>query len=321
MGIRWDRGFVAIAATLLAAGVGRDAAGAGHHAAANAASEVVGAESMAPEGGSFVPGALGERVDASGRLAGRFAPILQRTPALRAAIEQAAAAPVCMGFGTIEDFTGDAEVAGMNRAQLDRALTRVCSTVVSTFSAPEMPGTEGADRVDELLGELGTGDQCFGSVRPQSDAEIAGILDALHEREIEQNRMAAAFVEGRGLTEYANGIAMSALLARSKEEATLAGAGVVPQTNDLSQALVNVGEPVIAVGAAPGQAADLDEAYIDLQVVEQLSTLQMVDALEEQARSEALACALSEARLLAAEHLAFACAMRAEPPPPEGAAE
>jgi putative membrane protein len=135
-----------------------------------------------------------------------------------------------------------------------------------------------------------------------SDAQIAAVLDAANNGEIEQARVAAKKSKNARVKHFAQHMIDDHSHAEAKLQATDSKAGITPQDSALSSQLKDGGRQVMTtLGSTTG--ADFDRAYMDAQVDQHQKVLDAIDRFIPQAQNADLKSILQECRTKVAGHL------------------
>lgn len=202
----------------------------------------------------------------------------------------------------------------MSREQM---LDRVCGAITGTFpqvlrdatnGMPAMTGT--MNFTEQLLGALGGGAQCFPTLRVETDGQIAGVLAVVNQHEIEVNRFVGERAEELRARDYAKLMVLSHSLAMKEQSVALTRLGLRSEESFVSYAIRRAGASWLSMLDVT-YPPRLDMNYLDMQVEDHLTALQLIDAMKPQAEREEVRCMLDQARVVTTEHLAFACEQRA----------
>lgn len=141
---------------------------------------------------------------------------------------------------------------------------------------------------------------------PMTDAQIAGVVDAVNLGEVQQAHMAQERASKDEVRMFANHMMTGHQAAARQQAQVLDRAGIMPEETDLSRQLRNQGQQTEQ--QLSGLRGDqFDRAYIDSQVRQHRAALQLLDEkLIPSAQDPAYRAYLERVRSEVAQHLATA---------------
>ena len=135
-----------------------------------------------------------------------------------------------------------------------------------------------------------------------TDGQIAAVLAAANNGEIDQARVAARKAKSPRVKQFAEHMVTDHTRAESKLEAADAKEKITPQDGSMSAQLKQQGESIMAsIRASSG--SDFDRTYIDAQVDEHQKVLDLIDRYLGTVQNGSLKSVLQESRTKVADHL------------------
>jgi len=148
---------------------------------------------------------------------------------------------------------------------------------------------------------MGTGSS-MGSDTSANDGQIAAVLAAANNGEIDQARVAVRKAKNQRVKQFAEHMVTDHTRAQSKLESTDSKEKITPQEGSTSAQLKQQGESIMA-SMRSANGSDFDRTYMDAQVDEHQKVLDLIDRYLSNVQNGNLKSVLQESRTKVADHL------------------
>lgn len=144
-----------------------------------------------------------------------------------------------------------------------------------------------------------------GSDSQATDGQIAAVLAAANNGEIDQARIAARKAKNARVKQFAEHMVTDHTRAQSKLDSTDTKEKITPQDGSVSAQLKQQGDSIMS-SMRSANGSDFDRTYMDAQVDEHQKVLDLIDKYLASVQNGSLKSVLQESRTKVADHLKMA---------------
>lgn len=153
------------------------------------------------------------------------------------------------------------------------------------------------------------GMSCQSAYKARNDAEIAAILTALDEGQVNQAKAGETNAGTPAVRDFAHVIGVAHSRSSDEQKSLLRRLPISPAPNEVSRALEKgFSSEQLTLEAAKGAA--FDNELVNREVVQHAHTIELLDALAPQAKNEDIRLSIEKARAIEEAHLELACMVR-----------